>query len=100
LFRDEVLCLFKGLERETVKGFGNMKVVCIKDTVTKYNSKCNTYESSDPFLVIGKVYNGIADGVGVIIFENEKCDTWLSYERGIFVTQDEWRDRQLNGLGL
>jgi hypothetical protein len=77
-----------------------MKVVCIKDTVTKYNSKADPYEYRDPFLVIGKVYTGIADGAGVILFENEEGDTWLSYERGIFVTQDEWRDRQLNGLGL
>ena len=77
-----------------------MRLVCIKDTVTKYNSKAHPYESKDPFLVIGKVYNGIADGAGVIVFENEKGDTWLSYERGIFVTQDEWRERQLNDLGL
>jgi hypothetical protein len=77
-----------------------MKVVCIKDTVTKYNSKGNPYESRDPFLVIGKVYTGIADGAGVILFENEEGDTWLSYERGIFVSINEWRERQLNDLGL
>jgi hypothetical protein len=77
-----------------------MKLVCIKDTVTKYNSKGNPYESKDPFLLIGKVYNGIADGAGVIVFENEVGDTWLSYERGIFVSQDEWRERQLKQIGL
>ena len=77
-----------------------MKLVCIKDTVTKYNSKAHPYESRDPFLVIGKVYTSISQGDDVIIFENADGDTWLSYERGIFVTQDEWRDRQLNGLGL
>ena len=77
-----------------------MKVVCIKDTVTKYNSKADPYEYRDPFLVIGKTYTSIADGDDVIIFENAEGDTWLSYECGIFVTQDEWRDRQLNDLGL
>jgi len=77
-----------------------MKVVCIRNTVTKYNSKGNPYEFRDPFLVIGKVYTSISEGDDVIIFENEAGDTWLSYERGIFVTQDEWRERQLNGLGL
>ena len=78
----------------------SMKLVCIKDTVTKHSSKGNPYESRDPFLVIGKVYTSIADGDNIIMFENEEGDTWLSYERGIFVTQDEWRERQLNGLGL
>ena len=76
LFRNEVLCLFKGLERKTAKGFGNMKVVCIKDTVTKYSSRGNPYESRDPFLLIGRVYTSIADGAGVILFENEEGDTW------------------------
>jgi len=47
-----------------------------------------------------KDYNGIADGAGVILFENEEGDTWLSYERGIFVSINEWRERQLNGLGI
>ena len=77
-----------------------MKLVCIKDTVTKYNSKADSYDYRDPFLVIGKTYTSIADGDNVIMFENEKGDTWLSYERGIFVTQDEWRDRQLKQIGL
>ena len=75
-----------------------MKVVCIKDTVTKYNSKADPYDYKDPFLVIGKVYMSISEGDDVIIFENADGDTWLSYERGIFVTQDEWRERQLNKL--
>jgi len=75
-----------------------MKLVCIKDTVTKYTSKVDPYESRDPFLVIGKVYNGISDGRGVIVFENEAGDKWLSYERSIFVSINEWRDRQLNDL--
>ena len=75
-----------------------MKLVCIKDTITKYNSKADPYEYSDPFLVIGKTYTSIADGDNVIIFENSEGDVWLSYERGIFVTQDEWRNRQLNKL--
>ncbi len=77
-----------------------MKLVCIKDTITKYNSKADPYEYRDPFLVIGAVYTSIADGDNVIIFENAEGDIWLSYERGIFVSQDEWRERQLNGLGL
>lgn len=77
-----------------------MKVVCIKDTVTKYNSKADPYEYRDPFLVIGKVYTGIADGAGLILFDNEAGDTWLSYERGIFVSINECRERQLNGLGI
>ena len=77
-----------------------MKVVCIKNTVTKHDSKGDPYDYSDPFLVIGKTYTSIADGDNVIMFENEKGDIWLSYERGIFVMQDEWRDRQLNDLGL
>lgn len=77
-----------------------MKVVCIKDTITKYNSKGDPYDYRDPFLVIGKTYTSIADGDNVIMFENENGDIWLSYERGIFVMQDEWRDRQLNDLGL
>ena len=75
-----------------------MKLVCIKDTITKYNSKADPYEDRDPFLVIGKTYTSIADGDNVIIFENAEGDVWLSYERGIFVTQDEWRNRQLNKL--
>jgi hypothetical protein len=80
-----------------------MKVVCIKDTVTMYNSKADPYEYRDPFLVIGKTYTSISEGDDVIIFENANGDyfrprTWLSYERGIFVTPDEWRDRQLNKL--
>jgi len=77
-----------------------MKVVCIKDTITKYNSKGDPYDYRDPFLVIGKTYTSIADGDNVIMFENENGDIWLSYERGIFVMQDEWRERQLNDLGL
>jgi len=72
-----------------------MKVVCIKDWVTRYNSKGNPYEFRDPFLVIGKVYTSISERDDVIIFENK---TWMSYDRGIFVTQDEWRERQLNNL--
>lgn len=78
----------------------NMKVVCIKDTVTKYNSKGDPYEARDFFLEIGKTYTSIADGDNVIMFGDEKGDTWLSYERGIFVTQDEWRERQLKHIGL
>jgi hypothetical protein len=65
-----------------------MKVVCIKDTVTKYNSKEDPYEYRDPFLVIGRTYTSISDsplrnskGDDVIIFENESGhghgDTWL-----------------------
>ena len=77
-----------------------MKVVCIKDMVTKYNSKGDPYDYRDPFLVIGKVYMSISEGDDVIIFENAEGDTWLSYERGIFVTQDEWRERQLKEIGL
>lgn len=77
-----------------------MKVVCIKNTVTKHDSKGDPYEYRDPFLVIGKTYTSIFEGDDVIIFENANGDTWLSYERGIFVTQDEWRERQLNDLGL
>ena len=81
-----------------------MKVVCIKDTVTKRNSKGNPYESRDPFLVIGKVYTSIADGDNIIMLENEEGYTWLNfygtYERGIFVTQDEWRERKLKELGI
>ena len=77
-----------------------MKVICIKDTITKYNSKGDPYDYKDPFLVIGKTYTSIADGDNVIMFENENGDIWLSYERGIFVMQDEWRERQLNDLGL
>ena len=77
-----------------------MKVVCIKDTVTKHDSKGDPYEYRDPFLVIGKAYMSISEGDDVIIFENAEGDTWLSYERGIFVTQDEWRERQLKEIGL
>jgi hypothetical protein len=75
-----------------------MKVVCIKDTITKHDSKGDPYDYRDPFLFIGKVYMSISEGDDVIIFENAEGDTWLSYERGIFVTQDEWRERQLNKL--
>lgn len=75
-----------------------MKVVCIKDTVARYDSKGNPYELRDPFLKIGAAYTSISEGDDVIVFENADGDTWLSYERGIFVTQDEWRERQLNKL--
>ena len=81
-----------------------MKVVCIKDWVTRYNSKGNPYEFRDPFLVIGKVYTSISERDDVIIFENESGhghgDTWMSYDRGIFVSINEWRERQLNDLGI
>lgn len=77
-----------------------MKVVCIKDTVTRHDSTGNPYELRDPFLAIGRTYTCISEGDDVIVFENADGDKWLSYERGIFVTQDEWRDRRLNDLGL
>lgn len=75
-------------------------MVCIKDTVTKYNSKGDPYESKDSFLVIGKVYTSIWYGDNIVMFENESGDTWLSYDSVLFVSQDEWREMQLNGLGI
>jgi len=75
----------------------NMKVICIKDTVTKDSSE-GYVECCDPFLVLGRVYDALYKGDEVIIFDGGI--NWISYDSNSFVSQEEWRDMKLNDLGI
>ena len=70
-----------------------MKVICIKDIVTSTDHLGNQSERRDPFLVLGKVYDALFKGEEVIMFDSD--NNWLSYNSNLFITTEEWRDRQL-----
>jgi hypothetical protein len=80
----------------------SIKVVCINDTLEKFNSNGDSYHYKDPFLVIGKTYEtsfyGPLHNRNVIMFlDNGK---WLTYTNFNFISLEEYRENKLNDLGI
>jgi hypothetical protein len=81
----------------------SIKVVCIKDTVTKFYSNGDSYQYKDPFLVLDMVYEtdfyGPSNGNVVIMFSDGNGN-WLSYTNFNFISLEEYRENKLKELGL
>ena len=76
-----------------------MKIVCIKESITRRDSYGDTYERLDPFLFLGKVYDSdqepfIISEDMTIIFTVE----WKIYDWSNFITLEDWREKQLNKI--
>lgn len=81
----------------------SIKVVCINDTVKKFDSDGNSYQFRDPFLVIGKTYEtpfyGPLHNIATIMFFDGNGN-WLTYTNFNFLSLEEYRENKLNELGI
>ena len=86
-----------------------MRVVCISNMVRRYHSNGDVYEIVDPFLKIGKSYETfmsprefeICSVVGLWV-EGTESDIVGDrvYDKYLFIPIAEWREKQLNKLGI
>lgn len=81
----------------------SIKVVCINDTVEKFNSNGDSYQYKDPFLVLDMVYEtdfyGSSNGKDIIMFSDGNGN-WLSYNNFNFISLEEYRENKLKDLGI
>ena len=86
-----------------------MKVVCIGNTTTRFNSKREPYSKIEPLLQIGKIYEiymtpkefEICSVVGIV--DEERDDEILGdkiFDKHLFIPIDQWREIQLLKLGI
>jgi len=78
-----------------------VKIVCIKESITRRDSYGNSYEREDPFLSLNKVYDSnqepfvISEDITIIFTGGEKLKI---YDWSNFITLEEWREKQLKKI--
>jgi hypothetical protein len=86
-----------------------MKVVCIDNKTTRFNSAREPYSKVEPLLQIGKIYEiymnpkefEICSVVGIV--DGERGDEILGhkiFDKHLFIPIDQWREIQLLKLGI
>jgi hypothetical protein len=86
-----------------------MKVVCVDNKTTRFNSKREPYLKLEPLLQIGKIYEiymtpkefEICSVVGIV--DEERGDGILGrkvFDKHLFIPIDQWREIQLLKLGI
>ena len=86
-----------------------MKVVCVDNKTTRFNSAREPYSKIEPLLQIGKIYEiymnpkefEICSVVGII--DEERGGEILGnkiFDKHLFIPIDQWREIQLLKLGI
>lgn len=88
-----------------------MKIVCIDNKTTRFNSDREPYSKVEPLLQIGKIYEiymtpkefEICSVVGLV--DVDGIDTYeilgnRVYDKHLFIPIDQWREIQLLKLGI
>jgi hypothetical protein len=89
-----------------------MKVVCVDNKTTRFNSKREPYSKIEPLLQIGKIYEiymtpkefEICSVVGIVDERGDgRGDGILGrkiFDKHLFIPIDQWREIQLLKLGI